>query len=54
MNYETRDYLDDCDSPMVCGDCGRVIFYDYGDELYHHDTEPQRGCFLIPPEDLPA
>lgn len=47
---EKRDYLDDEGQPMTCGDCGRATYYDYGDEAYHHDNEPERGCFLIPAE----
>lgn len=42
------------DAPMsdelVCDDCRRKMFWDEADQSYHHLTEPERGCFLIPPE----
>lgn len=42
------------DAPMsdelACFECGRKIFWDEADQHYHHLTEPERGCFLIPPE----
>ncbi len=36
--------------PMICGDCLRPAYYDYADDQYHHNQEPERGCFLIPSE----
>lgn len=42
------------DTPMsdelVCGDCLRKMFWDEADQRYHHLTEPERGCFLLPDE----
>lgn len=42
----------DLDTPeaMICGDCDRPAFYDYADDRYHHNVEPERGCFLISAE----
>lgn len=47
----TIDYFDEDEQPMTCGDCARPIFYDYGDEDYHHAVKAVDGCFLIPAED---
>lgn len=50
--YES-DVDEETGTLMTCIDCGRHIFYDYMDEQYHHSTEPERGCFLIPAEEVP-
>lgn len=49
-NGTGREPLPDSDE-LLCGDCERRIYYDYGQpERYRHLTEPERGCFLIPSE----
>lgn len=39
-----------CSDELICNDCGRNAYYDRADERYHHLIDPERGCFLIPPE----
>lgn len=39
--------------PMTCHGCGRPAYYDTADDRYHHATDPDVGCFLIPGEDRP-
>jgi hypothetical protein len=38
------------DDELRCLDCGRVCFYDYATDDYHHGDDPETGCFLIPSE----
>jgi hypothetical protein len=37
-----------CQAPR-CSDCGRLARFG-ADEQWHHETTPDVGCFLIPPE----
>lgn len=48
--HNQEDRFDDEGQPLVCGDCNRPMYYSYADEAYHHDVNPERGCFLIPAE----
>lgn len=35
---------------LICGDCGRPMYYDNADDNYHHAISAGDGCFLIPAE----
>lgn len=54
VTHEYVEVPEDERFPMLCNDCLRPAYYDYGDDAYHHAVRPHEGCFLIPAEDRDA
>lgn len=52
-DYTNWDTHGNATDPLRCHECDRPMYYDPGDESYHHAVEASRGCFLIGAEDRP-